>query len=217
MRTVYCVLKSGGKYNPHHVSALRRMVKENLTLDHEFKCLSDADVYERIPLTHGLPGWWSKLCVFEQPTYGPCLYLDLDLIITGNIDHLFSDHGLGIKMVEDARYPSQPNSSVMAWCSSQAHVISEFLKDPIGNVHEYNIGGYVGDQRWIMDHAEWSLYKSPRIESYRQAIQRSYADGPREDTCIVNFHGKHKPWDKDMPKWCHDYYTPEELEGMRNV
>lgn len=220
--TVYCVLKSGGRYNLYHVGALVRMVAQHISSPYRFICLTDwpqvsftfgAGVFTE--LKDGLPGWYSKIELFNQPVHGPCLYLDLDTIITGNIDHLFYE-GAGIMMAEDPRYPTQPNSSVMSWSEIQRHVYDEFKKDVLGNVHKYNIGGYVGDQAFIKDHADWKLYQNAGIQSFRHDLEKQRAE-PSKDSCLVMFHGKMKPWDKGMPKWCNDFYTAEELKGMRNV
>lgn len=85
--TVVCVLKSGGEYGPRYVEAMRNMVGRHLTLPHKFICFSDmGEGLGFQPLKYGMPGWWSKLELFQVK--GPVLYFDLDTVILGNIDRM---------------------------------------------------------------------------------------------------------------------------------
>ena len=85
--TVVCVLKSGGEYGPRYVEAMRNMVSRHLTLPHKFICFSDMGEGPGFqPLKYGMPGWWSKLELFQVK--GPVLYFDLDTVLLGNIDRM---------------------------------------------------------------------------------------------------------------------------------
>lgn len=64
-----------------YVGKLENMVRRNLTLPYEFVCLTEDDLPE------GKRGWWNKLTLLEMFD-GEVLYLDLDLVIGANIDHL---------------------------------------------------------------------------------------------------------------------------------
>ena len=96
---VVCI-KWGTKYGPEYVNILYAMVKRNITIPHKFVCITD-DPTDLTPGIHILPmqesiveGWWHKLTLFK-PTIGDLtgriLFLDLDVIITGNIDCFFID------------------------------------------------------------------------------------------------------------------------------
>ena len=90
MITVWCVYW-GNKYHPAYVYELRDAVKKNLTVEHEFKCIT-VDKFPGI-ITRNPPvsysGWWQKLGLFApQVATGPSLYFDLDVVITGNLDYL---------------------------------------------------------------------------------------------------------------------------------
>ena len=93
---VACVLKSGGEYEVKHVMALRDQILSH-SPDADIVCLSDVDFtlhfVRRVPLTHGWPGWWSKLELFRPgalPVGERVLYLDLDTTIVGPIDDLLA-------------------------------------------------------------------------------------------------------------------------------
>jgi hypothetical protein len=102
--TVACVLWEGDfrtrNYSFEWVRKLKHMVAENLTIPHEFVCLSNLPLpqvahklgIKRIPLVNDWPGWWSKIELFRPGLFkNRVLYLDLDLIIIRNIDLLASE------------------------------------------------------------------------------------------------------------------------------
>ena len=93
MVKVVCVLKSGGDYDWEYVSRLCRGVKEHLTLKHEFFCVTDMpnkySFIRQVPLEKGWGGSWAKIEVFRAK--GEVLYLDLDTVLSGNIDHIIND------------------------------------------------------------------------------------------------------------------------------
>jgi hypothetical protein len=63
-----------------YVAKLQSAVARNLTIPHEFICLTEKDLGEE------LKGWWVKMKLAEIE--GPAMYLDLDVMITDNIDHI---------------------------------------------------------------------------------------------------------------------------------
>ena len=96
-------LKWGDRYGSVHVNRLYRGVRDNLTRPFRFLCFTDdvqglASVIEAWPLPAiDLPErytrtTWLKLALFADglaDMEGDCLFLDLDLLITGGIDCLF--------------------------------------------------------------------------------------------------------------------------------
>ena len=97
---VACVLDEnpGVTYSPIWVERLRSAVSANMTFEHEFVCftnthksqLSNVDCV--IPFSKRMSGWWSKIALFgEDVPWDPqdyILYIDIDSIITGPLDHL---------------------------------------------------------------------------------------------------------------------------------
>jgi hypothetical protein len=91
-----CV-KWGDKFSPEHVNRLYRMAKKNISLPFNFYCWTEdsTGLYDEInivPLdeTLDLKAWWWKLTLFKENNLkGINLYLDLDVVIQSNIDHLF--------------------------------------------------------------------------------------------------------------------------------
>lgn len=92
--TVACVLWVGRWRKPRNYSdawvrRLQAMVARHLSIPHRFVCLSNVAVpCERIPLTEGWPGWWSKIELFKHDLGARVLYLDLDVLVTGSLDEI---------------------------------------------------------------------------------------------------------------------------------
>jgi len=135
--TVACVLWEGNfrtrNYDFGWVRKLKSMVSNNLTIPHEFVCLSNVSFpkpyhklgIKTIPLKNDWPGWWSKIELFTPGLLtGRVLYLDLDLVIIKNIDGmvkynspftLLPNEGIGGKITPDGQVIYLYNSSVMCF------------------------------------------------------------------------------------------------------
>jgi hypothetical protein len=91
-----CV-KWGDKFSPEHVNRLYRMAKKNISLPFNFYCWTEdpTGLYDEINIvsldeTLDLKAWWWKLTLFKESNLkGINLFLDLDVVIQSNIDHLF--------------------------------------------------------------------------------------------------------------------------------
>lgn len=171
-----------------YVSKLRNMVARNLTLPYTFEVVTEEDLpFQR-------DSWWNKLTLFDM-FHDETLYLDLDVVITANINHLVERARTDrdrVWMRDDFSYsivkPRQDldedfkrflggagccNSSVMLW-----NGVYHFERDP--ECH--------GDQNVITrelwpDHVGLLPYAS--IKSYKYH--------PGEVAPIVVFHGEPKP------------------------
>jgi len=96
-------LKWGDRYGPEYVNVLNRAAREHLSPPVRFVCFTDDDqgLDESIE-THPIPPidlppekartGWRKLCLFRDdlPLDGLCLFLDLDIVVTGSLDPLFT-------------------------------------------------------------------------------------------------------------------------------
>lgn len=76
-------------YNSDWVRRLRNMVERRLDVPHRFVCLTNIEIadIETIPLKQDWPGWWSKIELFDPDNdLGErVLYLDLDMLVTGDL------------------------------------------------------------------------------------------------------------------------------------
>lgn len=97
-----CTWLWGQKYGPDYVEKLKAGVARNLTLPHRFVCVTDrTDVScGTIPLpdpelTNVRDGCWARLRMFDpewqaRHDIDRLVCLDLDLVVTGSLDALFS-------------------------------------------------------------------------------------------------------------------------------
>jgi hypothetical protein len=108
METVNIIcMKWGDKFGPEYVNNLYHMVKRNITLPFRFVCLTEnAEGIESDVEIKPLPDFieppprylkfclaWRKLTMFDKPLYdlkGKALFMDLDVVVIGNIDCFFS-------------------------------------------------------------------------------------------------------------------------------
>ena len=99
-----CV-KYGTKYGADYVNKLYNGVKRNLSINYTFACFTEDnngldENIKVIPLKEKnseWQGWWSKVNIFDGEYYRDIirneqeltvLYIDLDMIIAGNMDDL---------------------------------------------------------------------------------------------------------------------------------
>ena len=92
--------KVGDRYSAEYVNKLYSMVKRNTTFNFNFICFTDdAEGIKRHqeshidvrPLPHEfLAHWWNRMALFKKGVLsGPCINIDLDVVIHDNIDELF--------------------------------------------------------------------------------------------------------------------------------
>jgi len=108
MATILC-MKWGKKYGPEYVNRLHSMVSRHLAIPHRFVCLTDDKTglnagIETFPipsleLPAGAPErGWTKLVSFSPALTAPggpeltgdILFLDIDIVIVGNMDSFFA-------------------------------------------------------------------------------------------------------------------------------
>lgn len=194
--TVWCVYW-GAKYDKAYVYALKEAVNNNLTIPHNFRCIT-TDKLEGIDTV--LPfvsysSWWQKIGLFAPNiATGPSLYFDLDVVITGNIDYLVdytntfsapanwaqSGHG-GIQ------------SSVMAWPGNWTEPYEKF-DYPVDSKRLW------GDQEFLWEMLGDDWRKIPNVGSYKYHCTENVPEWMK--VCV--FHGKPDPHEvKD--KWISSY------------
>jgi len=219
-RYILC-LKHGQKYSADYVNKLYNMTQRHCTLEHEFVCITEDPAYllpgiQTIPLPKGLEGWWNKPYMFSKdlPINGTILYLDLDVVISSNIDKLFTyqpDHWCTVRDYTRAMRPKWPkyNSSIVRFKTGQlAHVWDEFEKNPKEVMRQH-----FGDQDWLYASTrkqQAMLYPDSWTQSWKWEVRKSrdWAPGgkrgsrtfrliedvvPRVECCVVVFHGDPNP------------------------
>lgn len=167
-RYIVC-LKQGTGYTAEYVNNLYRSVNRNCTLDFTFVCVTDdkAGISQDIKIINipetvngvewssAVPGCWGKPYLFSQdlPLSGTILYFDLDIVLAGNIDKLFTYHPGQWCTIHDyspqrARM-KRMNSSVMRFPTGKMSYIWKNLLEDLDNIKKRLHGGGKEDQAWI--------------------------------------------------------------------
>jgi len=189
------VLKTGGEYQPQHVYTLQRQVEKHIP-QAEFVCLSNVRLEcNRLPLEQNLPGWWSKMELFKIE--GPCLYSDLDTVITGNCDHWLER--IAKKRFVCLRDPYRGKrdqyamgSGIMYWSDDMSWVWKEYKDAGCPT----QIPG--GDQEFleqVIKRGEYVQDFTDDVVSYKADVRDG--DYNWRDASIVYFHGKPRPWNQN--------------------
>jgi hypothetical protein len=196
---VACVLRSGGDYTAEHVECLRRGIALNLRRPYRFVCLTDDDTLdcETARLVHQWPGWWAKIELFRPELFAneDVLYFDLDVLIVGSLDDVILD--TEPFMILRSFWPNRRvNSSMMLWRSDLSAIYQDFVDHPEKHMASYRM---LGDQDFIRDHSpvipEMWQDRSDAIQSYKLGVAKH---GLGDDTRVVIFHGKPRPWATDF-------------------
>jgi hypothetical protein len=151
--TIACVLRSGGRYTAEWVHRLKRGIERHASEPHRFVCLSDIDVrgVEVLPLREGWQGWWSKIELFRPGLLtGPTLYLDLDVVVVGDVAPLLSACS-SFTMVHERGKTDYFNSSAMAWSGDMGWVHEAFKADAARHMERFRRHPRIGDQAFISD------------------------------------------------------------------
>lgn len=216
-------LKHGTKYSADYVNKIYNMVMRNCTLDVEFVCLTDdaRDINPNVTilsLPDYLHGWWCKPYMFSNdlPLKGTILYMDLDIVIANNIDHLFLHEPNNWCTIRDFTRKMRPswqkyNSSVIRFKSGQlAHFWEDFKSDQKTAERRWH-----GDQDWLYDVSvrtntkaklfpdNWILswkWEVRKDKTFKQGLPRGKRQlrtiehiSPPKECCIAVFHGDPNP------------------------
>ena len=227
MATVLC-MKWGNAYSADYVNILYRAVSSHLEQPFRFVCLTDNDrdldqSIQSYPLPDiGLPperlahGGWQKLCVFAPQLYqleGRVLFLDIDVVITGQLDIFFeSKEPLGIIREWPQighrltlRSKVGANSSVFAFdLGTQAQIYHAFMAD-----REAAFAAFRNEQRFLVAHAQGlSYWQKGLCLSFKADLMHTpplnFLLRPRalpSNTRIVVFHGHPLPEEVSRSGW----------------
>jgi len=137
---IFACVNYGTKYDVKYVQNLYNMVKRNTTMPYKFVCFTDhvklpklveGDIEVRQFKYHDLDGWWNKMQLFNE-CEEETLYMDLDVVITGNIDCFFTHEPEAefVGMNDFNPATEQFNSSIMRWKRTKGEQIwKEFDRD----------------------------------------------------------------------------------------
>ena len=221
-------LKHGTKYSSEYVNRLYNMCKRWCSLDFKFVCLTDnADQLNSdimvLPIPSGLSGWWCKPYMYSKdlPIQGTILYMDLDVVLSSNIDKLITyqpNHWCTIRDFTRAMRPKWPryNSSIVRFKTGELDFVwDNYIKNPVAIQRQF-----YGDQDYLYDATYQKkgamLYPDSWVQSWKWEVRKSKllelnkAKGtrkfqvvedvvPRVECCVCVFHGDPNPHNCEDP------------------
>ena len=237
MKNVVCV-NTGTKYEKKYVQNLYNMVQRNIEGEFAFYVITDQrGIYDKpikpVYVDDAEGSWWDKFNLFRPNVLDPgnYLYLDLDVIVVGNLDSYFNRPGLGA--IRDFIRPEvgllgnkEYNSSVMSFNTQECNGVYTWFKDNEHHWRNYQKQiHFFGDQNVISEYLNYYEYFSnpfpdEEISSFKKGIERGKHTGDRSEWFgrhltgsekIVVFHGSPTPLDiisnpeeylKKGPKFC---------------
>jgi hypothetical protein len=152
------------------------------------------------PYPIDLRGWYNKLYLFRPGVLeGRCIFIDLDTVITGNLDELF-DYDGDFCLLRDFHHPYNYGSGLMAFrAEATTRIWTEYIR----------LGCPVmpkGDQQFIekiMPDADFFQDRLPgQVVSYKLNCRRR---GVPSYARIVCFHGNPRPHEMS-DDWCRVYF-----------
>jgi hypothetical protein len=226
-------MKWGTKYGPHYVNRLFAMVKRNLIGDFQFVCLTDDAnginpsvkclPIPPLDLPAGIPErGWTKLTTFSKDLHGlkgTALFLDLDVVIVGDITPFFEQEGEFL-IIHDWKRPWRVtgNSSVYRFEIGAHCDLLDFFRVNFENIRNEvrNEQAYLsrelhaqGKQKYWPSEwcVSWKYHCIPKIPF-------NYFIAPKipKDARILIFHGVMNPPDAILGKsngnWRHALPAP---------
>lgn len=208
---VICVYRPGNGFTDEYVYRLRSGVAQYLPVEHRFVCVTNEDLQdiETVPFTRKWPHWWSKLEIFPVFTTGVTLYLDLDVIITGDLRMIL------FRAKHDPRstfwapeeiISSDPtnffNSSVMCWRGDHSYLYQIFdeqmkMNDRYWRQWERGQLDRWGDQGFIRAH----LTEKPGMLGNLVRSYKHHGEADKKEAVVVYFHGSPRPHEVDWKPW----------------
>ena len=216
----------GTKYSLDYVQVLYNMVQRHLTIPHKFICFSDhvkpqkilkGDIEFRKFRFHDYDGWWNKMQLFSEEAnlVGPCLYMDLDVVILDNINELatFGDD-MTFGVINDFNIKTEEyNSSIMKFNNEVATklVWNKFLED------KTDLMKLQGDQNAMSRLVKGSQYLKVMPDEWTYSYKWHSRQNPRfhksewkfekkEKAKVAVFHGSPLPHDSDE-KWVKELWN----------
>ena len=224
------------KFEALHVNVLYAMLKRNITLPFRFSCITDNaegidpkvniiplwDEFKDIknPNKQLSPSCYRRLKVFSNEAKEligkRILSIDLDVVITGNIDSLLSRQEDFICMHGTARNTAYNGGLWMLKAGTRPKVYDTF--DPQTSPQISRQNGHIGsDQGWIsyvLGNKEKTWSEKDGIYCFRTNLlsgKKKLTSKPLPDnTKIVMFSGRNDPWDLFHIDWIREHYRIDE-------
>lgn len=201
--TTVCCIKNGDKYGPEYVNKLANMVMRNAHMEpYDFVCFTDdshgIDPWIRCAaLPHDGPAWWPKMGLYKKTipgvNTGRILFLDLDVVITGDLDPLLRCRSIFACSRDYPEGALKPGAKELTHGNTSVIALSVGARESIWDA--YCAAGKpandpLGDQGFINERFPVDLLPEALVQSYRlHNLTQQFPQG----CSVVMFHGDPKP------------------------
>lgn len=216
----------GYKFNHDHVRTLQSMINRHLTVPHKFICITDDEIEGvetfRLDYRRHVPG----TCLIKLMHWNPdvanklgtrILCLDLDIVITANIDGLMWFRPEDVVLFRNPNFPKPRRAfyqgSVQLFAAgARPQIWSDMTPDTL-NWLNWRFGG--AEQCWISERLEWNeahfdhshgIYGAGRLGDWSD---KNVIDVLPDNAKIVVFPGAREPGQSDVQekhKWIREHY-----------
>jgi len=213
-------LKWGSLYGPEYANRLCAAVNRNLSIPHEFVCFTDNPEgllpeiktfpIPEVPIPDRVKNsGWRKIALFRDdlPIEGTCLFMDLDLVVTGSLDDFFTyGEPDQIPIIHNwvawhkkllRKRPEVGNSSVFRFVANEcSFVFKQYLSEK-----EWALQNFWPPQTYLTHCIRPKMVYWPEtwVRSFKRHCARSFplnfflpAIKPH-DARIIAFHGRPHP------------------------
>lgn len=219
MINIVC-FKWGDKFSAEYVNKLYYAVNRNVTVPHSFTCFTDDPtgvMCRTESFLKDLPSWWYIIGLFnkEHNFKGKVLYMDLDTVITDNIDHIVSlDADFAI--TEDFYRPKGLQTTFIMWKPEKYYNLYDILCQQIPtNPKPGYIGGTNGFVEKFVPRKEVTILQDifpKEFISYKVHVRDKLnkrlnnLPGDLNTAKIVCFHGKPMPHEMRSLPWMQQHW-----------
>tara|TARA_R110000796_G_scaffold118532_1_gene232273 strand:+ start:507 stop:1187 length:681 start_codon:yes stop_codon:yes gene_type:complete len=189
-------LKWGNKFGPEYVNNLYSSIQRNTTTPFRFHCFTEDStdllpdvIIQELPEL-GVDGWWNKIYLFNDKLPfeigAPIMFIDLDTLITGNIDHIIN-YNLKTMIGLENFYRGTFASGLLMWRHGAMSLAWDtFARDPQLQINQTTDGDQEYTAKFLPTATEYFQDLFPnQIYSYKQSCSKGLPPEAR----IVCYHG----------------------------
>lgn len=196
-RALNALHHGSSEFTPTHVKALQRQLEQHAPFA-QFQCLSDVriDGVDTIPLQQKWPGWWAKMELFAPSLKGDVLYMDLDTVITGDLEDIASVDKLTLlrDFYRDGKKLKEGLGSGLMFLpeTERAQVWDEWSANPTFSMRLHSRGDqHFLERLWLNKAKRWQdVVPHQQIVSYKVHCSHGVPSNAR----IICMHGQPRPW-----------------------
>lgn len=205
--TIVTVFKLGKKWLPEYVYRMRDMIQRRLSIPYRFVCITDVELpgIDTLPLQpyqcqRSFENIWYKTQMFrpEFGLTGPCLYLDLDMLIVNDFaDIVYQCRGHSFLMTSDPWKGDISCSAIMYWEDDHSDIWRQFRSRPLAHwvdkyQHAPDRSQRGAEQAFVSDHKQHGLIQNIIDSAIR--TDRIRKQPGTLGAAILFCSGGRKPW-----------------------